>query len=58
MKAIELIEILKKMPKDAEVSYFDTFWQSEGWGKDANVPYYNEVRTVEYNEENNSIELT
>lgn len=58
MKAIELIEILKKMPKDAEVSYFDTFWQSEGWGKDAKVPYYNEVRVVEYNEEDNSIELT
>lgn len=58
MKAIELIEILKKMPKDAEVLYFDTFWQSEGWGKDAKIPYYNEVRVVEYNEEDNSIELT
>lgn len=58
MKAIELIEILKKMPKDAEVSYFDTYWQSEGWGKDANIPYYNEVRIVDYNEEDNLIELS
>lgn len=58
MKVIELIKILEKMPKDAEVSYFDTYWQSEGYGKNAKVPYYNEVRVVEYNEEDNSIELS
>lgn len=58
MKVIELVEILNKMPKDAEVSYLDTFWESEGWGKDAKIPYYIGVRAVEYNEEDNLIELS
>lgn len=58
MKAIELIEILKKMPKDAEVLYFDTYWQSEGWGERAKEPEWNIVGAVEYNEDENSIELS
>ena len=39
-------------------SYFDTYWQSEGWGEHANEPYYNEVCAIEYNEEDNSVELS
>ena len=58
MKVAELIKILEKMPKDAKVSYFDTYWQSEGWGEHAKEPYYNEVCAIEYNEEDNSVELS
>ena len=58
MKVIDLIKVLEKLPKDAEVEYFDTYWESEGYGAHAKEPAWNTVGDVYYNKENNSVELS
>ena len=50
----KMIEILKTMPSDARVVFFDTWWESEGWGDNHE---WNEVDCIDYNEEKNRIEL-
>lgn len=40
MKVTELMEMLKNMDGDAEVRFEDTYWQNEGYGKNAENPEY------------------
>ena len=57
MTVKELIKAIRKFPNDAEVYYLDTWWESEGYGKDADVPEWNGIQEIKYNAEDNSIEL-
>jgi hypothetical protein len=40
MKVAELMEMLKNMDENAEVRFEDTYWQNEGYGKNAENPEY------------------
>lgn len=40
MKVVELMEMLKNMDENAEVRFEDTYWQNEGYGKNAENPEY------------------
>ena len=40
MKVAELMEKLKNMDGDAEVRFQDTYWENEGYGKNAENPEY------------------
>ena len=53
----ELIKIIRKFPNDAEVFYLDTWWESEGYGENADNSAWNPVEHIKYNAEDNSIEL-
>lgn len=40
MKVAELMEKLKNMDENAEVRFQDTYWENEGYGKNAENPEY------------------
>ena len=57
MTVKELIKIIRKFPNDAEVFYLDTWWESEGYGDNADNSAWNPIEHIKYNVEDNSIEL-
>lgn len=46
MTVAELIKALSQCDFNAEVKFFDTFWDSEGWGPLANESRWNEIIDV------------
>ena len=57
MTVKEFIKIIRKFPNDAEVFYLDTWWESEGYGDNADNSAWNPIEHIKYNAEDNSIEL-
>lgn len=57
MTVKELIKIIRKFPNDAEVFYLDTWWESEGYGDNADNSAWNPIEHIKYNAEDNTIEL-
>jgi len=55
MTVKEIIAILKVLPQDAEVYYFDTWWESEGWGPVETC--WNEIDEITYDVEDNVVHL-
>lgn len=57
MTVKEFIKIIRKFPNDAEIFYLDTWWESEGYGDNADNSAWNPIEHIKYNAEDNSIEL-
>ena len=57
MTVKEFIKIVRKFPNDAEIFYLDTWWESEGYGDNADNSAWNPIEHIKYNAEDNSIEL-
>lgn len=57
MTVEEIMKILKTMPKDAVVCYLDTWWESEGWGENSDVPQWEDIGMIKYDKEDNIVEL-
>ncbi len=57
MTVEKMIAILNLMPKNARVCFFDTWWEAEGWGENANVHAWNDIDIIDYDEENNRVEI-
>ena len=57
MTVKEFIKIIRKFPNDAEIFYLDTYWESEGYGDNADNSAWNPIENIKYNAEDNSIEL-
>ena len=57
MKVAELIKILEKLPKNVDVCFLDTYWESEGYGPYANEREWNRINSVEYDEDENIVEI-
>ena len=57
MTVKELIKTIRKFPNDAEIFYLDTWWESEGWGDNADNSAWNPIEHIKYNAEDNTIEL-
>ena len=57
MTVKEFIRIIRKFPNDAEIFYLDTYWESEGYGDNADNSAWNPIEHIKYNAEDNTIEL-
>jgi hypothetical protein len=54
MTVKEIIAILKVLPQDAEVRYFDTWWDCEGWEPET---YWDKIDEITYDVEDNAVHL-
>ena len=57
MTVEKMITILEAMPQDAEVCYFDTWWDGEGWGDDADESKWNRIDSITHDIEDNTVLL-
>ena len=57
MRVKEMITILEAMPQDAKVCYFDTWWDVEGWGDNADESQWNSISSITHDVEDNTVLL-
>ncbi len=57
MTVKELMIVLEAMPQDAEVQYFDTWWEGEGYGEHADESMWNEINSITHDIEENTVLL-